>query len=324
MSRLEADQWSAYWRAGSITTFQGIFAKNYDREVAEFWQGIFDSLPAGARLVDLACGNGALALLAAGYSREHDKGLLIDALDFAQIQAPSDAASRELLGDIRFLPGRRLEDTRLDSDSYQLAISQFGIEYGGRDATIAELDRILAPESATVALMCHRSDSHVITQAKESLGDYNTCRESKAADIARKLQNRLDEVLGAGRDPAQDRACEKLRARLNAATESLHQAAEKASNPENYHFFLRGCMAPFGAAAMRSQSLQQRLGMLDALEQECDAFDARMQDLLSAALDEDAMAAWEAGLEQVGFERQRSEPIIMDDKLFAHALVFRR
>ncbi len=324
MSRLGADQWSAYWKAGSITTFQGIFTQNYDREVAEFWNGIFEGLPAGARLVDLACGNGALALLAAGYSRDSGLDLKIDALDFAEIKTPNDPAARKLLADIHFLSGRRLEDTQLDAGAYSLAISQFGIEYGERAATIAELDRILEPSGATVAFMCHRTDSHVIRQGQESLDDYRACRASKAADIARKLQIKLDEVLRAGRDPAKDRACEKLRARLNDATGSLHDAAAKAATPENYHFFLRGCMAPFDATAMRTQSLSQRLAMLDALEQECDAFEARMQDLMSAALSEEALAAWGSELEERGFSQQRSEPVVMDDKLFAQALVYSR
>lgn len=323
-ARLGAEQWSAYWRVGSVTTFHGIFTQNYDREVGEFWRAIFADATEGTHLVDLACGNGALALLAAEHSREAGKHFTIDALDFAEIQAPNSEAARALLEDIRFLPGRRLEDTQLDSDAYQLAVSQFGIEYGERSATIAELDRILAPSNASVVFMCHDRESHVLKQAQESLADYAACRESKAADISRKLQKHVDEALKAGRDPAKDRACEKLRARLNAATESLHDAAAKASNPENFHFFLKGCMAPFGATAMNRQSLAQRLAMLDALEQECDAFEARMADLLSAALDKDAMREWEEGLESVGFRKVRSEPVIMDDKLFAHAMVFQR
>lgn len=324
MSRLGAAQWSEYWKAGSVTTFQDMFTGNYDREIGEFWNGIFSAQAAGTRLVDLACGNGALALLAAEYSRDSETQLAIDALDFAEIRQPSDASAQELWSMIRFYPHRRLEDTGLDANAYQLAISQFGIEYGERQATIAELDRILAAQGATLAFICHRADSEIIRQSRNALEHTDICNASKAPDIVRKLQERLAQVYAAGKDPARDRACEKLRARLNSAIGELHDAADKVEDPRHLHFFIKGCMAPFDATVMQTKSLAERLDLLDQLDRECAAFEGRMRDLLSAALDEDALAAWGEELSARGFTVARSEPVIMEEKLFGQALVFRR
>lgn len=324
MSRLGAAQWSEYWKAGSITTFQDMFTGNYDREIGAFWAGIFSAQADGTRLVDLACGNGALALLAAMYSRESGRQFEIDALDFAEIRQPAGKESRELWSMIRFFPHRRLEDTGLESGAYQLAVSQFGIEYGERKATIEELDRILAPTGATLAFMCHRADSEIIRQSRNALQHSDICNASKAPGIVRKLQEKLAQVYAVGKDPARDRACEKLRARLNAAIGELHDAADRLDDPRHLHFFIKGCMAPFDATNMQSKSLPQRLALLDQLDRECAAFEGRMKDLLSAALDQDTLAAWERELSSRGFMVASSEPVIMDEKLFGHALVLRR
>lgn len=65
---LTDDEWEQFWRHGSVTTFERSGNPNYDGEIREFWERQFATLREGARIVDLATGNGAVALLAAEYS----------------------------------------------------------------------------------------------------------------------------------------------------------------------------------------------------------------------------------------------------------------
>ena len=71
-TRLDRDEWSRFWERGTVTTFEGHFGDNYDAEIRDFWWTEFARLADGAVIVDLATGNGALALLAARHGREHE------------------------------------------------------------------------------------------------------------------------------------------------------------------------------------------------------------------------------------------------------------
>ena len=324
MSRLAADQWSTYWKQGSITTFQDAFAGNYDREIGKFWSAVFAGIDERAHIVDLACGNGALALLAAAHSRDEGKQFRIDAIDFADIQTPADASSQQLLGAINFLPGRRLESTGLESACYDAAISQFGIEYGELEASVAEVDRILKPGKALLVMMVHHVDSAILSQGRDALDSVRICKDYAAPGLVQRLQTRLEQVRSEGQDPATDQACEQMRESLNQAIAELNAAADASKDERHLDFFIRSCMSPFAKSAMRGQTLQQRLQVVERAVAETEAFEARMLDLESAALCEDKLASWTRALEVHGFELESSMPVEMDDKLFAHALAFRR
>ena len=324
MTRLDAAQWSAYWQSGATTTFQDSFSGNYDREVGQFWQGVFRTLPTGSRMVDLACGNGALALLAADFRRATNSHFDIDAVDFAQIQLPSDSEARALAKDVHFYSGRRLEDSGLESSAYQLAVSQFGIEYGQRETTISELSRILADADAQLAMICHREDSAIVQQGKDGLQQQKLCAASPLPDLVRRLQKRMDQLQREGRDPAKDRACERLRERFNRSMAELHTAAEQRENPDHLLYFIRGCLAAFDANNMQRLSLPQRLTMVDRLEGSCAAFAARMRDLVSAALSEQELQAWLADLTAHGFQIRSNAPFTLENRLFGQQVICAR
>ena len=87
---LNDDEWTQFWRHGSVTTFERSGNPNYEGEIREFWQLQFGALPRGVRVVDLATGNSAVALLAAEYSSKNGMQFEINALDKAEIRPQRD------------------------------------------------------------------------------------------------------------------------------------------------------------------------------------------------------------------------------------------
>jgi len=324
MSRLEADQWSLYWKKGAITTFQDAFHANYDGEVKNFWVQQFSEVRQRARIVDLACGNGALALLGSEYSRLHNKDFQIDAIDFADIQPPKDESHKVLLKAIRFHPGCRIEKSGLPQASYDLAVSQFGVEYGAPELTARELNRILKKSGARIVLLTHHVDSAIMQQARDAVKNIAICKTSNALSLVAELQQTLERVRCSGADPAADENCENLRSQLNATIDGLHAEAEKCEDPRHFEFFIRACMAPFGRTAMRTHTLEKRLAILDMAQEESDAFEARMEDLMSAAMDESGIQFLIDVLHTYGFALKRSEPFVFKNQKFAHALAMER
>ena len=285
---LNDNEWAQFWRHGSVTTFERRGNPNYDGEIREFWELQFATLAAGARIVDLATGNGAVALLGAEYSATHGRNFRVDALDRAPIQPEKDLESAEAagewLGSVRFRGGAPNEETGLASDCADMVTSQYGFEYGDPAASARETMRILKP-GGRIALITHHANSVVVKEAREGLEQHRLCLDQE--QLLTRARQVVDAMATADSDFEKrllkhDARAENLRRKLNAAVERVHQQAERFSDPGNGIGFvlngLQGVFAPGLQAAQRRATIRQ-------LQEACDAYRRRMEDLLAATPD---------------------------------------
>ena len=113
--------WSEYWEKDGADGEVFVNAQgNKHPALADYWQAVFADMPAGSRIVDVASGAGSIY---AHLSADH--GFELHAVDIAA-QALQALASR--------VPGVQItvsaaEDMPYDDRSFELVVSQFGIEY---------------------------------------------------------------------------------------------------------------------------------------------------------------------------------------------------
>ena len=115
-----------------------------DRIIEPVWHDFTDSMPDGARLLDLATGNGVVALCCADRARARQLNVQIDAVDAAEISPPqqaSDAAPK-----VRFQGGVWLEELPFGDDAFDGVISQYGFEYADEEPAASEVARVLRPD----------------------------------------------------------------------------------------------------------------------------------------------------------------------------------
>lgn len=171
--------WSDYWSRGCLTSLPQDFAANYDGELRSFWQRHFAWVPDGGRLVDLCTGNGAIALLAAEYAREHGQPLDITAVDAARIRPDLIAAQfpdqASLLERIEFVSGVRIEDLALDRQ-FDLAASQYGLEYCAHEPAARSVAGLLKPGGRLV-MVCHAGDSDILAYMSREREEYRLLEE---------------------------------------------------------------------------------------------------------------------------------------------------
>ena len=287
--RLLSDgEWEQFWRHGSVTTFERRGNPNYDGEIREFWERQFSTLKDGARVVDLATGNGAVALLAAEYSTVHEKRFRIDALDRAAIQPGKDLresdAAREWLEGVHFRGGAPNEETGLESECADLLTSQYGFEYGDPSASAIEARRILKP-GGRIALIVHHANSVVVREAREGLEQHRLClkqeqlliRARRVVDAMSSARSNYEKRMLQG-----DAKAENLRRKLNAAVERVQQHARRFSDPGNgIGFVLNGLQSVFAPGLEPSE----RRATIGRLREASDAYCRRMEDLLAATPD---------------------------------------
>ncbi len=325
--RLGAREWGTYWRKGTITTFHGRFAGNYDGAVRDYWHGLFADLPAGAAILDLATGNGALALLAQQHSSREGLEHRVTGIDYADIDPPRQFTGKAIARHLRaidFRGGARLEDTGLDTGTFDLAISQFGFEYGEPEPSAREVARVLKPKAATFAAMLHHADSAIIRQAKDGLAQIAACVKSGLAGAVRDLHKHLDRLATRGEDPVQDSRAVDLRANVNRILAELQQEGGCYQDPNQLVFYVENSMSTFNPQVTAGKPLADKLAMLQHVTTETDAYRQRMRDLISAAQTDADLEATKRRLQSHGFTTEEDRPFVFEGTHFCHLLRFTR
>lgn len=283
------DTWSDYWRLGELTTLN-YFRDGYTGELARFWHELVDALPDAARVLDLATGNGAVALAVLRHARSRGRAVSVEGVDAAQIDPPAHAsrtaAVREELQAIRFHPGTPLEHTGLPAAHYHLVTSQYGIEYGNLDAAVIEIARLLVPGGRFGAIL-HSADSNVARTAAniEALLTL-VLGELAIPDLVRRLLARTGDVRDAATlartrsEPATAALWLELQ---RAVARGQAAAAHDEQMRGTMHGFLQRLSAPFDHAI--GSDPPAKLALVDQVERKSQGLLQRMAALRACALD---------------------------------------
>jgi SAM-dependent methyltransferase len=157
VARLNAkDAWTAFWQEpGQAQCMAG--APDVVQAQAEHWWSFAASLAPGARILDLGCGEGAVAraLLAAR------RDLRVTGVDFAKIPLLIHDQA-ELLSDTA------MEALPFADGSFGAAVSQFGFEYSETNRAAKEMARVLV-HGGKISLLIHHAESSIVAVSRARL-----------------------------------------------------------------------------------------------------------------------------------------------------------
>ncbi len=162
--------WDSYWqKTKALNSFaEGEQAQGYTGDIAQFWQDIIRSLPDTAAVLDLATGNGGLAVLALQLRDD----LQLSASDRANIAPLALFDARDavypLLQKIQFYGNMASEQLTFADQTFDIVISQFGFEYAAAEPTLEQLHRVVKPGGKFTALVHHR-DSFITRDCQAGL-----------------------------------------------------------------------------------------------------------------------------------------------------------
>lgn len=162
-----ANPWSTYWCSGVLHSCAGSFSGNYDGTLAALWASFFRSLPEGARILDLASGNGPLAQLmldSTPGSTHH-----CTCIDLADVHPEwVSSLSETERSRVLFRSQTAMEQLDPADGTFDAVVSQYGIEYGHWESMIDQLPLLLTP-GGRIQFVCH-SQSSAIVSAGEAEG----------------------------------------------------------------------------------------------------------------------------------------------------------
>ncbi|MBA2466315.1 MAG: class I SAM-dependent methyltransferase [Sphingomonas sp.] len=144
---MSSEAWSDFWKSDQAEAGCGALASRWDTIQAAqkvVWQDFARSLGKSARVLDLATGNGIVM----GWLISARRDLKPVGVDLApRLPAPPKGC--------RSMPGVAMEALPFQDESYDAAVSQFGVEYGDLPRVLSQLARVLKV-GGKAGLITHR------------------------------------------------------------------------------------------------------------------------------------------------------------------------
>jgi ubiquinone/menaquinone biosynthesis C-methylase UbiE len=186
---MSLQHWESYYRAGALASCPLGPDGGYTQELRDAWAGFFSKLPAGARILDVGTGNGAVALIARETSASFARSFEIHGIDLARIDPARDVHDGMRLFDgISFHAEVASERLPFDAGSFDAVSGQYALEYTAVEQSLREIRRVLKP-GGRAQFIIHHADSIVARKARESLRQSSLVLEETR--IFRKLRRHL-------------------------------------------------------------------------------------------------------------------------------------
>lgn len=287
--------WDEYWRlTREAAAHRG--GGPQDEVLERFWAAFFlEALRRrpGARLIDLACGNGVVARLAMetmGGTDGSDR--LVVGVDCSHA-ALIDLRQRSPLIRVIAADARRIP---FADASFDVVTSQFGLEYAGAGA-FAEAARLLVRGGALAAVI-HRKDGALYRECAVNLDAATDFTASGVLPTFRTLTLASHALrTGKGSRVAFRRAEGELQLAVGKVEGVLRTVGESVAGGT-----IRAILADISHMYRRMGNFDPReaAGWADAMSREMLAYTERMAAMLSAAVDAPGMEAIESRVRDEG------------------------
>jgi len=299
-----ADSWDTYWHGtGDVGAYSSGGANH--PVILAFWDEFFQMVKqdySTPKIIDIASGNGAVLERALATFGDEQA-------DFTCLDV-SDAAITNIRGRFPHVNGI-VTDARtipLDSGSFEIASSQFGVEYAGLEA-INEVARLLA-SGGRLALLLHSQGGSIHQECVESLDAIVQLQDSRFIPYAIAMFSAGFKAVGGA-----DRAPYEAAAKQLAPAIGALEAIMKQYGP---HVASDTIVRLYNDVDQIHQKIQnyeptEVLEWLGRMEGELDAYAGRMSSMDESAIDNVAFEKTCDQLRSRDYTIERAEPLVAPD-----------
>jgi ubiquinone/menaquinone biosynthesis C-methylase UbiE len=291
-----AEHWDAFWRGHEKAVSQQDIGSR-DPAPAHFWERFFEGAFTGrprARLLDVACGHGAVTGIAVAAARHSGMELEAHCADYSQ------AAVDELCKRYPGVEGVACDaaDMPWPDRRFDFVVSQFGIEYAG-DAAFGEAARLVA-DGGTLAALTHLSGGAIQAECADNYAVAKALRESRLMPLARHaFEAGFDLIAGRITDEQFQEADKRLAPAVEVAKDLLREKGPQAAGG-----LLANLYKDIGYMYTRMQNYlpDEVFAWFDGMSDELASYEGRMASMTGHALDESQVEAIVNALRERGLD----------------------
>lgn len=312
MSKLNPADWDVHWRRPVVTSMDGHFPDNYDGEVLAFWQRVITGDQ--EHLVDLACGNGAIAWIADEILNRPDPQTKITGVDIATID-PFETLGKKpaQFPKVQFIGNTPLHELPFEDHSIDMVTSQWGLEYSDPRRVIPEISRILK-STARMAFVCHHEDSYILKDSRIRARKFDILLDHGDLHGQYLALNDLYNAKGSFNKVKADPAFLKITAEIARTLYDIRFDFRSSKDPsiQSAEDYLNSLAKMFPEKG-KTRDPRRKKKILSGMHQ-LEATKARLDDLFDAALSADDYAALIGLIESAGFTIREAGDLLYEGR----------
>lgn len=295
--------WDSYWQDNRLYCA----GPDADAEMAAaldaHWQQAMSACASGARILDLACGNGSVTLAVARAAGTAAKSVSIEGIDSADIDPKRHVPQyRDVTAEVKFLARTQMESLPFPNDSFDAVFSQFGLEFGQLEPACTELVRVLKPGGVVSILATSVESTFVAELGRKAKQSGEVLVKTKLFEIAAAVVQGISvfETKGEGREPQQY---------LEKWSDEVERALTKVRFDDVGQATLVVTILQDILARRKSTSLPEQLAAIEDFKVRFTRHAARSEAVARAALGYGSAKALARRLNDAGVAKLRTEPM---------------
>lgn len=296
--------WDSYWHDSRLHSIVSDFGPETETALDDFWRSVVPELPDGAVILDLACGNGAVGLVALEMARQAGKKFTVHGVDAASIDPDKYVpAHAELLKTIDFKPRTLMEQLPYQAGQFDAVFSQFGIEFGEIPRCASEVGRVLKQGGLFCALTLAGNTQPVVNAASKQRQSQYLINNTKIFDIAVAIVQALHNIESGPEDETKD--TRKYLEKFNEEVERIMQKFTHADS-ETIAAVVTSIQQIF--VTRKQKDIREKIGTLLLIKKRVATRISRLDTVVRAALGDSALLGLKRRLSDAGLAGATSAP----------------
>ena len=308
--------WDSYWHDSRMLSTVAESSPEAESALEASWRDFFADIPNGAVVLDLACGNGHLALMAARFAQDTSKTFKLHGIDAAAIDPLKYVPKEELLKGIEFKGQIPIEALPYETGMFDAVVSQYGIEFADSRA-IGEAARVIKRGGKFCAVTFAANSPPVVQSASKMRQSQFLLNSTKLFEMATAVAQGLHNIEKNPNEESQGRDSKKYLEKFSKEVETT-MSKFRHGDSEIVEAVITSLQHVF--VIRKSTEISTQVNMIALMKKRIASHVSRLDAITRAALGDNAILGFKRKLADAGMMNVSAHPIETPVGIIGHRI----